>query len=99
MQDRGFGFVTDAQGEDVFVHANQLPEDIRQGKPPLLESGQRVMFERREDARGPQAQNVRVCADPDVITEAEFRTEIATLGPGPAVGMVLQVARSHGWVV
>jgi CspA family cold shock protein len=97
LEDRGFGFITDAQGGDVFVHANQLPESIRQGKPPLLTAGMRVSFERREEQRGPQARNVQICTEPDVLTEVEFAAVFD--GTVFTYDNMLTLARMHGWVV
>lgn len=79
------------------MHANQLPESVRQGKSPLLETGMRLSFERREDVRGPQARNVQVCGEPDVLTEAEFAAMFSDTVF--TYDNMLQLARSHGWVV
>jgi hypothetical protein len=81
----------------VFVHANQLPESIRQGKPPLLTAGMRVSFERRADHRGPQARNLEVCTEPDVLTEAEFAADFTDVVF--SWDNMVTIARCHGWIV
>ncbi len=54
---KGFGFITDENGKDVFVHFSGLNMD---GFKSLKEN-QAVEFEVTEGAKGPQAINVTVC--------------------------------------
>ena len=54
---KGFGFITDEKGKDVFVHFSGLNMD---GFKSLKEN-QTVEFEVTEGAKGPQAINVTVC--------------------------------------
>lgn len=52
--EKGFGFITRENGEDLFVHFTAIQtEGFR-----TLEEGQAVEFEIGEGARGPQALNV-----------------------------------------
>ena len=51
---KGFGFICDEQGNDIFVHYSGLN---MQGFK-ALEEGQKVAFEIVEGAKGPQATNV-----------------------------------------
>ena len=51
---RGFGFISDADGNDVFVHYTGINGEGFKS----LEEGQEVEFEIVEGARGPQAANV-----------------------------------------
>lgn len=51
---KGFGFLTDEQGNDVFVHYSGLAMDGFKS----LEEGQEVEFEVVNGAKGPQATNV-----------------------------------------
>ena len=51
---KGFGFICDEQGNDIFVHYSGLN---MQGFKSL-EEGQQVEFEVVEGAKGPQAANV-----------------------------------------
>ena len=51
---KGFGFITDEQGNDVFVHYS----GIQSNGFKSLEEGQEVEFEVIEGQKGPQAVNV-----------------------------------------
>lgn len=51
---KGYGFITDESGKDVFVHFSGLNMDGYKS----LEEGQNVEFELTEGAKGPQAINV-----------------------------------------
>jgi len=55
--DKGFGFIEQQGGPDVFVHFSAITE----GDPGRrnLEEGQRVEFDVVDGAKGPQAQNVK----------------------------------------
>jgi cold shock protein len=55
--DKGFGFIEQEGGPDVFVHFSAIAE----GDPGRrnLEEGQRVEFQVVDGAKGPQAQNVK----------------------------------------
>lgn len=52
--EKGFGFITQEQGDDVFVHFSAIQADGYK----TLEEGQKVNFEVEEGQRGPQATNV-----------------------------------------
>lgn len=51
---KGFGFISRENGDDVFVHFSAIEEDGYKS----LEEGQSVEFEVIEGDRGPQAANV-----------------------------------------
>lgn len=52
--EKGYGFITDEQGNDVFVHYSAI-----QGEGfKSLDEGQSVEFEVTQGERGPQAVNV-----------------------------------------
>lgn len=49
---KGFGFITDSEGKDVFVHVSGLKQEVRQND--------RVVFEVQDGRKGPNAVNVRL---------------------------------------
>lgn len=55
---KGFGFITQESGEDIFVHYSAIRG---QGFRTLIE-GQSVEFEVREGPKGLQAANVQIAA-------------------------------------
>ena len=58
--EKGFGFITVADGQDVFVHYSNI--DMTGFR--VLEEGQTVEFTVGAGQKGPQAESVRVVADP-----------------------------------
>lgn len=54
--DRGFGFISRAEGDDVFVHYSNIQGE---GERSLTE-GDRVEFDTAPGRKGLEAQNVRV---------------------------------------
>ncbi|MFN0089621.1 MAG: cold-shock protein [Acidimicrobiales bacterium] len=53
---KGYGFITREDGDDVFVHFSNI---VGAGRRTLLE-GQRVEFEIAKGRKGDEAQNVKV---------------------------------------
>lgn len=53
---KGFGFICDEQGNDIFVHFSGLAMDGYKS----LDDGQSVTFELADGNRGPQAVNVNI---------------------------------------
>ena len=51
---KGYGFITTPEGEDVFVHYTFIPGDGYR----KLEQGEKVVFELVKSHKGPQARNV-----------------------------------------
>ena len=66
--DKGFGFATSEDGEDVFVHASALPAGTEALKP-----GQRIEFGVAEGRRGTQALSVRLIDAPPSLAKAARR--------------------------
>ncbi|APZ92369.1 Cold shock protein ScoF [Fuerstiella marisgermanici] len=56
MTDKGFGFIEDGSGKDMFFHSSAL-EGIRYEE---LREGQQVSYNVGEGPKGPRAENVRV---------------------------------------
>jgi CspA family cold shock protein len=54
--EKGFGFITQTDGPDVFVHYSGITGDGYRN----LEEGQAVEFDITDGQKGPQAQNVRM---------------------------------------
>ncbi len=54
---KGFGFISTADDDDIFVHSNDLHISVK-GK--RLQEGQKVKFDTRSDMKGDRAVNVRL---------------------------------------
>lgn len=54
--EKGFGFISRAQGDDVFVHYS----NIQSSGYKSLDEGQQVEFDVAPGRKGEEAQNVRV---------------------------------------
>lgn len=54
--DRGYGFISANQGNDVFVHQSQIKE---KGTEKDLHEGEQVSFDIRQEEKGPIAINVQ----------------------------------------
>jgi CspA family cold shock protein len=52
--EKGFGFITTEEGQDVFVHYSQINVDGFKS----LDENQEVTFDVADGDKGPQAQNV-----------------------------------------
>jgi cold shock protein len=49
---KGYGFIENEEGKDIFVHRTQVPEGT------YLNEGDKVTFEIEEDEKGPKAINI-----------------------------------------
>ena len=57
--EKGYGFIKDEEGKDIFVHFSSINSDGYK----TLEEGQKVTYDFVESDRGPQAKNVTVVTD------------------------------------
>lgn len=62
-EDKGFGFIAEDGGADVFLHANALPEGVT-----TLKKGARVEFGIVEGRKGAQALAVKVLEPAKTVT-------------------------------
>ena len=54
IQDRGFGFINDADGKEIFFHRSGVLDN----KFDSLKEGQEVAFDIEQSQKGPRAINV-----------------------------------------
>ncbi len=54
--EKGFGFITTEEGNDVFAHFSQINKEGFK----TLEEGQKVSFNVVNGAKGPQAENITI---------------------------------------
>ncbi len=64
--EKGFGFLSQEDGPDVYVHADALPEGVA-----TLKAGTRVEFGIAQGRRGDQALQVRVLDAPPSVSRAQ----------------------------
>ncbi len=57
--EKGYGFITDEEGQDIFVHYSAINGDGFK----TLNEGEKVTFEINDSDRGPQAANVERLAE------------------------------------
>ena len=62
--DKGFGFISSDEGEDVFVHASTLPEGVAALKP-----GSKLEFGVVDGRRGKQALSVSILSAPASVVK------------------------------
>jgi cold shock protein len=74
--EKGFGFLSRDDGDDVFVHRDALPAGVTELKP-----GSRVEFGVAQGRRGEQALSVRVLDPIPSLVKAQRKTpdELATI--------------------
>jgi len=59
VKDRGFGFISDSDGREIFFHQSGLTEL----KFDALVEDQKVEFEVEKSPKGPRAINIRLVAE------------------------------------
>ena len=60
-RDKGYGFITKADGTDVFIHFSGLAE----GEDRLFLPGEQVFFDQVDGEKGPKAANARRSPPPE----------------------------------
>ena len=68
--EKGFGFVSQEDGEDVYVGSSALPAGVEE-----LKAGQKVEFGIAAGRRGPQALSVKVIESPPSIQRTRREAE------------------------
>ncbi|WP_433716355.1 cold-shock protein [Nocardia sp. CA-084685] len=66
--EKGFGFLSQDEGEDVYVRSSALPAGVDGLKP-----GQRVEFGMAAGRRGPQALSLKVLESPPSVRQDQHR--------------------------
>lgn len=66
--DKGFGFVSNPEGDDCFVSKDVLPQGVQK-----LEKGQRVEFDYVARGRGPHALRIKVLDTPRLRRPAQHK--------------------------
>ncbi|NKY37352.1 cold-shock protein [Nocardia speluncae] len=66
--EKGFGFLSQDEGEDVYVRSSALPEGVETLKP-----GQRVEFGMAAGRRGPQALSLKLVEAPPSVRQNQER--------------------------
>ena len=62
--DKGFGFISSDEGDDVFVHVSTLPEGVAALKP-----GTKLEFGVVDGRRGKQALSVKILSAPPSVVK------------------------------
>ena len=62
--EKGFGFISNDEGEDVYLAASSLPEGVATVKP-----GTKIEFSIIDSRKGPQAMSVRIIDAPVSLSE------------------------------
>lgn len=68
--DKGFGFLSQDEGEDVYVRSSALPKGVEALKP-----GQRVEFGMAAGRRGPQALSLKLLDPLPSVRNAQGRND------------------------
>jgi CspA family cold shock protein len=84
--EKGFGFLSREDGEDVYVRASALPADVT-----TLKAGTRVEFGILSGRRGDQTHQVRLLESPPSLSTAQRRAQRKK--PEDMVGIVEDLIR------
>ena len=82
--DKGFGFLSQEEGEDVYVRSSALPAGVE-----VLKAGQKVEFGVAAGRRGPQALSLKLIDPPPSLAKTRRETPVEHKhGPDELHGMV-----------
>ncbi|GBG39536.1 cold-shock protein [Mycobacterium montefiorense] len=82
--EKGFGFLSQEEGEDVYVRSSALPEGVEG-----LKAGQKVEFGLASGRRGPQALSLKLIDPPPTLAKTRRETPVEHKhGPDELHGMV-----------
>lgn len=76
--DKGFGFLSQEDGPDVYVHADALPAGVT-----TLKAGTRVEFGIAQGRRGDQALQVRVLEEPASVSRNQRQAQRSSRRKAP----------------
>ncbi len=62
--EKGFGFISNDEGEDVYLAATSLPEGV-----PTVKPGTKIEFSVIDSRKGPQAMSVRIVDTPVSLSD------------------------------
>ena len=62
--EKGFGFISNDEGEDVYLAASSLPEGV-----PTVKPGTKVEFSIIDSRKGPQAMSIHIVEAPVSLAE------------------------------
>ncbi|MCM6773027.1 cold-shock protein [Nocardia sp. CDC159] len=74
--EKGFGFLSQDEGEDVYVRSSALPKGVEALKP-----GQRVEFGMAAGRRGPQALSLKLLEPLPTVRGGQGRKEVPAAQP------------------
>jgi cold shock protein len=94
--EKGFGFISSDEGEDVYLASSALPDGITTVKP-----GTKLEFGVVDGRRGPQALSVRIVEAPPSISGTRTNTEDLAIMIEESIKMLDRVGNNlrHGRVL